>query len=294
MEIKYKLYPYPVLAEYSDDYKAGRFEVNIDLTKEGYDIKVHMLATLTSVSLKRQIQQGNAKYVYHMECAQTGFRQVLITDKIEDSYILSNKLVSGKLQICPFIVATTDIEGYTSDEFHDDYEGQAFSIETGCVMAVGRMITADINKDIDDLANTPSVFSIIRNADASCKQMLVDMSGRKIIIKLPLSDYYSYKSLSNTPQAQSILNSLTVIPALTYVLSELKLLSEEERKENQDYLWYRTIRKSLLTQFECDIESSDFRDQNALELAQKLINDPISDAFQMLTSSFGVAGGDDE
>ena len=294
MEIKYKLYPYPVLAEYSDDYKSGSYEVNIDLTKEGYDVRVHFLATLTSNSLKALIQEGKAKYVYHMECSQTGFRQVMITSDIDSSYILSNKLVSGKLQICPFVVATSDINGYTSDEFHDDYDGQAFAVETGCVMAVGRMVTANISKDIDDLANTPSVFSIIRNADATCKQMLVDMSGRKIVIKLPLEDYYSYKSLSKTPQAQAILNALTVIPALTYVLGELKNLSIEERQENHDSLWYKTIKKSLLAQFDCDLESSDFDNQNTIELAQKLINDPISDAFRMLTSSFGMTGGDDE
>ncbi len=294
MEIKYKLYPYPVLAEYSDDYKLGSYEVNIDLTKEGYNIKAHFLAILTSTSLKNLIQQGKAKYVYHMECSQTGFRHVLITDKVDDCYLLSNKLIRGKLQICPFVVAVEDIPAYSSQEFHSDYQGQAFSIETGCVMAVGRMVTADISKDIDDLANMPSIFSIIRNADATCKQMLVDYSGRKIVIKLPLDDYYSYKSLNNTPQAQPILNALTIVPALTYVLSDIKNLSIEERKENQDNLWYRTIKKALLSQFDCDIENTDFNYRNTLELAQALINDPISDAFHMLTSSFGVTGGDNE
>ena len=294
MEIKYKLYPYPVLAEYTDDYKAGSFDVNIDIIKEGYDIKVSFLSTLTSSSLKKLIQDGKAHYVYHLECAQTGFRKVLSTQKVEDVEILSNKNVNGKLQICPFIVAVDDIDVYTSDEFHDDYAGQAFSIEAGCVMAVGRMVTVDISKDIDDLANTPSVFSIIRNADATCKQMLVDMSGRKIVIKLPLNDYYSYKTLSKTPQSQSILNSLTIIPALTYVLGEIKTLSIEDRIENRDNLWYKTVKKALLTQFDCDIESDDFNSRNSLELAQKLINDPITDAFSMLTSSFGVTGGDEE
>ena len=156
------------------------------------------------------------------------------------------------------------------------------------------MVTVDISKDIDDLANTPSIFSITRNADATCKQMLVDYSGRKILIKLPLDDYYSYKQLGHMPQAQSILNSLTVIPALTYVLEELRAQTVDERSENSDTLWYRTLSKALLTQFDCDIESENYNSQNFMELAQKLINNPISDAFKMLTSSFGISGGDDE
>lgn len=294
MEIKYKLYPYPVLSPFSDDYKTGEFDVAIDIIRDGYNLRADFLATLTSPGLKELIKAGRAQYVYHLECAQTGFRSVVRTTKTCESFTISNKSVNGKLQICPFVIAAEDIAGFSIDDFHNDYSGTSFDIEAGCVMAVGKMATIDISKDIDDLANTPSVFSIIRNADANCKQMLVDMSGRKIIIKLPLNDYYSYKQLSKTPQTQSILNSLTIIPALTYVLSELKCLSVNDRIEHADSLWYKTLSKALLTQFDCNIESDDFNSCNSIAMAQKLINDPISDGFQMLTSSFGVSGGDDE
>lgn len=189
--------------------------------------------------------------------------------------------------------ALDDLKGFTSPDFHEDYQGIAFDIEAGCVMAVGKMVTVDISKDIDDLANTPSIFNISKNPDESCKQMLVDMSQRKIIIKLPLSDFYSYKALSTTPLAQPILNSLTVVPALVYVLEELRALPIQERSENSDTLWYKVLSKALLTQFDCDIESEEFSNQNCLVLAQKLINNPVSDAFTFLTSSFGAAGGDE-
>lgn len=294
MEIKYKLYPYPVLSGYSDDYKAGQFDVSIDISRDGYDLKISFQAALTCQSLLDLIQDQKVKYVYHLECAQTGFRAVIQTNKVTEAYILSSKQVNGKLQICPFVVAIQDITGYSSKDFHNDYSGISFDIEAGCVLAVGKMVTVDISKDIDDLANTPSIFSITRNADATCKQMLVDYSGRKILIKLPLDDYYSYKQLGHMPQAQSILNSLTVIPALTYVLEELRAQTVDERSENSDTLWYRTLSKALLTQFDCDIESENYNSQNFMELAQKLINNPISDAFKMLTSSFGISGGDDE
>jgi hypothetical protein len=59
-------------------------------------------------------------------------------------------------------------------------------------------------------------------------------------------------------------------------------------------LWYRVIRKTLLKQFECDIESEDFSNQNPFELAQKLINNPISDAFDALSNGFGESEGDEE
>lgn len=293
MEIKYKLYPYPVLSSYSNDYRTGAFDVTIDIFRDGYDLRIDFLATLTCQSLQECIKRGSAKFVYHLECAQTGFRKVIQTDKISEVYTLLSKDVNGKLQICSFIVATNDLKAYTSPDFHEDYQGISFDIEAGCVMAVGKMVTVDISKDIDDLANTPSIFNITKNPDESCKQMLVDMSQRKIVIKLPLTDFYSYKALSPSPLTQPILNSLTVVPALVYVLEELRALSIQERSENSDMLWYKVLSKALLTQFDCDIESEEFNNQNLLVLAQKLINNPVTDAFTFLTSSFGVAGGDE-
>lgn len=293
MEIKYKLYPYPVLSSYSNDYRTGAFDVAIDIVRDGYDLRIDFLATLTCQSLQDCIKQGKAKFVYHLECAQTGFRTVVQTDKVSDVYTLLCKSVNGKLQICPFIVAVDDLKSYTSPDFHEDYQGIAFDIEAGCVMAVGKMVTVDISKDIDDLANTPSIFNICKNSDDTSRQMVVDMSQRKIIIKLPVNDFYSYKALSTTPLAQPILNSLTVVPALVYVLEELRALPIQERAENADTLWYKVLRRALLTQFDCEIESEDFNNQNCLVLAQKLINNPIAEAFKFLTSSFGAAGGDE-
>lgn len=47
MEIKYKLYPYPVLSSYSNDYGTGAFDVAIDIVRDGYDLRIDFLATLT-------------------------------------------------------------------------------------------------------------------------------------------------------------------------------------------------------------------------------------------------------
>lgn len=40
MEIKYKLYPYPVLSSYSNDYGTGAFDVAIDIVRDGYDLRI--------------------------------------------------------------------------------------------------------------------------------------------------------------------------------------------------------------------------------------------------------------
>ena len=87
----------------SNDYGNGSFDVAIDIVRDGYDLRIDFLATLTCQSLQNCIKQGVAKFVYHLECAQTGFRTVVQTDKVSEVYTLLNKAVNGKLQICPFV-----------------------------------------------------------------------------------------------------------------------------------------------------------------------------------------------
>ena len=67
MEIKYKLYPYPVLSSYSNDYRTGTFDVVIDIVRDGYDLRIDFLTTLICQSLQECIKQGSAKFVYHLE-----------------------------------------------------------------------------------------------------------------------------------------------------------------------------------------------------------------------------------
>ena len=292
MEIKYKLYPYPVLSTYSDDYQSGRFNVVIELRREGYHLCIDFTAELTNAALRNLIRAGQAQYVYHMECAQTGFRKVFQTDTDIKSVLLADKELNGTLQICPFIVAVGDIHGYTSDDFHEDYRDMSFDIEAGCIMAAGKTVTVHVSKDIDELERVPSIFRIACNADNMCRHMVVDYSSRKILIKLPADDYYCYKQLSKTPQMQAVLNALTIIPALVHVLGDLKRMSVPDREENAGNLWYRILSKTLADRFDCIVASEEFEEQDVLVLAQCLINDPVSDAFRMLAGGF--SGGDDE
>lgn len=60
MEIRYKLYPYPVLAYYSDDYKNGSFESVVDLSLNGYHVQVDFTVALNNEDLKNLIAQGKS------------------------------------------------------------------------------------------------------------------------------------------------------------------------------------------------------------------------------------------
>ena len=70
--------------------------------------------------------------------------------------------------------------------------------------------------------------------------------------------------------------------------------SLDERYEYSSYAWYRAIKKALANKFNCDIESNEFSNRNMLEMAQKLINAPLSDALQVLVSGYTSAIEEDD
>lgn len=292
MDIRYKMYPYPVLAYFLDDYKDKHaFDVKITQVKDGFDTKLVFEATLTNKELLGLVRSRKASFVYHLECSQTGFRKVIRTDKFSLPYVLSNHEVKNIVQICPFIVATKDITSYSSTDFDDDYKGMTFDIEEGCVLAVGQQVDADVSDSIDDLANTPSIFSIVQNTDEAIKEMKVDGNGDKIVIQLPFNDYYSYKSLSQNPKFEPVLNALTIVPALVFAIEEMKRWdSEEINRREMDCGWFRSIKRVLSKEFNCDVESG-LSGMDSMELAQKLIGSPLPSAFAELSGGEGTEGG---
>jgi len=295
MDIRYKLYPYPVLAEYSDDYVNCSFETVVDVEKEGYNLKINFLASLDNDELLSLVSNDKANIVYHLECAQTGFRTVVKTKKLEDQKLFPDKNISGKLKICPFIVAAEDINNYVNSMFNDDYRGFKFQIEAGCVMAVGQQVNFDIEKDRNEFANAKSIFVITKDADPNALDMSVEIERSKITIKLPETDYYRYQSMSQSNAVQDTLNSMIIIPSLVYVLNEIsRRLPEDREIDFGDYNWYKSIRKVLKNKFNKDLDIEAMEAYETILYAQKLIMSPLSGALEYLAIGCNGEEDDDE
>ncbi len=295
MDIRYKLYPYPVLTYYSDDYVGSVFDTAVEISKSGYDLHISFLTALDNKELTSLIESGKACFVYHMECAQTGFRTVVKTSDTEFLKVIPDKNICGKLKICPFIVALEDISDYVSNSFNDDYRGYKFQIECGCVMAVGKQINFDIEKNNNDLASAKSIFVITKDADPNALEMSIDIERPKITIKLPETDYFRYKNMSEAQDVQDTLNCMLIIPALIYVLEEVTHCLPDERYENySSYNWYKSIKRALKKHFKRDLEQEEFHPSEIILYAQKLIKSPLSASLEYLALGRDSGEEDDE
>ncbi len=295
MELKYKIFPYPVLADYLDDYVNVKFSVNVTLNHIGSKIKIDSKYELDDQQLNELIDQGKAEVINHYECPATAFRTVQVLTRGNNEYSISDAMINGKLQVCSFIIAKTEIANYSNVNFHSDYRGLKFTFDPGNIIAVGGETDFDVIKSRDELVNTESIFSIVKNMDESSEEFIVEFDGKdKIIVTVPFEVYSLYKNLSLKYRNRELLNSMVIVSTLTYILEEIGKVDMETRYEEfSDLRWYKSLKKILLESYGVDIESQQFSDLNKLEYAQKLLNSPLINAFKTLEDTYDEMGDED-
>ena len=291
MDIKYRLYPYPVLAYFNDDYKTSKFYVTAKCILDGFDICIDYSVELDNEQISELIKKGKAGFVFHLESPRTGYREAKETDSYEGRIRIKDSLLNGDLSFCPFIVSKESLTGYYNNDFNEDYT-EPINLEKGSLLAVGNQMIWPISKNNADLLNSSSPFKIGLNPDESISNMVVEFESQpKIRILLSSKDLSNYKNMKNDPKLKSILNSAVVVPALIYVLSELKQCDDMEASYGS-LSWYLSIKESYLKNFNKNI-TTDLANENIFDLAQKMLKTPINDAFENLTT-LGDHNNDEE
>ena len=126
MDIRYRLYPYPVVSWMHDDYKNTTYDVVIKSNFTTNNVLLSFESKISNKTIQDLIEQKKAGFAYHLECPSTAFRTVLCTFKNNDELKIETTKIKNNLQICPFIVATENIKGYTNSDFNDDFENLSF------------------------------------------------------------------------------------------------------------------------------------------------------------------------
>ncbi len=293
MDIRYKLYPYPVLAAFNDSYIDSKFEVQAVCGNEGYDVSITTEVILENDQLMEMVKVGDAIILYHLECAQSGYRKIITTDNFNSSFVIRDDLLNGELHFCPFIVANKTLHNYYNDKFHPDYEFPIPIIEKGFVLAVGKQRNWTIEKKISDLTRSASPFRILKNMDTSHNEMVVEFESEpRIKIKLNEEDFSLYKKMKKNPSLRGILNSAIVVPALIYVLGKMQQMTEDDMESDfGKFPWYISIKSTLVNSF--GIKMDNLKDENAFELAQKLLRTPINEAIMEL-ANIGDRNGEED
>ncbi|MBB6696668.1 hypothetical protein [Clostridium algidicarnis] len=278
MDLRYKLFPYPVLAEFLDDYIDNKFISNAYIEKIRDIIIFKLESKIENKGLQNLIENDKARYMFHIECPQTSYRTVVKTkDQIVYHEVEIGKLV-GKVQICTFIVAIDEIYHYTNETFVSDYKGITFNLEKGNILAIGGQFNITVDKEKDELGKIPSIFSILRKTIKEEKDLSVDIDDNKVKIWLPEKEYYNYQKMATAPSLQPVLHSMIVLPVLVYIFEEVKKAGIDGFEE---YRWFKSIRKSLEIE-KVTLNNDTLNKYTSIALAQKVLNMPLTRALDGL------------
>lgn len=280
MQLRSKYYTYPVITEDADFYENSSFSSDVEQVLDGYNVRLKLKAELVNPELEEMLEKEEVMYAHHIECTQTCFRKLVLTNEKEKECVLRDGEVNGIVQVCSFLVANKDIEKYSNKLFAQDFRGFRFDIERGCIMAVGSQINLRINKIRDDLTNTSSIFSIIPSRDETITNIKVDTSGNKIVIMIPQETFSIYSNMSSSLDIQPVMHSMLIIPSLVYALTEVKE-SRSHLYDYEDYRWYRSLRKAA-EKMNVAFDEESLANIDPFDLAQKLMDSPIPKAVNYL------------
>ncbi|MBO7122490.1 MAG: hypothetical protein J6V90_04320 [Treponema sp.] len=287
MKVRNKMYPYPVLSSYADDYVGSKFDVNASFSMDGYDLKLDFSAELQNNQLMELLKNGSAIIVYHIENPLAGFRNAYETDSLNHSIKIPIRRVKDRVEISSFIIAKKNISNYTNNSFNPDYgNGVSFDIEKGCVLAVANPFELIVPKIQEELKDRNSFIAIIGTEDVSELQVNLDRTD-KLVIYLPMETYKYYRHMSNNPAIKQVLVSAIIIPALIYTFEYLKNLAKDDdanfNSRLEDFDWLKALQTILSKQ---PFEEKDFKawikNADSLAWSQKLLNTPITGCIYQL------------
>lgn len=280
MDIRHRLYPYPVLSDMTNDYVNSSFAMQLEVSQGMKEICLLISLQLKNKEIEQLIADDEAEYVIHIECSYTSYRTVIKTDESEIQKRIPEHKLNGKVAICAFIVAKKEILQYYNSSFNEDYAGMRFSLNRGNIIGIGGQINIEVTKEVEELSKIPSIFTICRCAADIDESMKFDITGEKIAITLCNKSFENYKLLSGFPDVLPVLYSMLIVPALIYTF---EMLRKEGISEFEDLRWFKSIKRTL-NKNNMTLDETLLDTLPSFELAQKSLDLPINRALDALVS----------
>ena len=282
MEIRNRLFPYPVLCLENDDYVDSTFDVRCDVKEELANLVLDFECILDgNEELNWLIREGLAEFVIHIECTYTAFRTIIKTSGKNITYRIPKSRVNVEINLVGAIVASKKICAFRCKHLNEDYRDEDISFERGAILAYSNMPRVFVTKNYEELAGDNKYFTIIRRVKTEQNEqnpVSYDIDGAKIKILVDEEIFDEYARYRNNANMESLTGTLLVMPAIIYMI---EILRNEGTEKYKAYYWYQKISNACKLQsvdFEADLIFSDSK--TAVEIAQDLLKLPINRAFE--------------
>lgn len=281
-----KFFPYPVLNNNSEDFRTSKIEFQYTQI-ETSNFLLHCKLILKNATIKKLLEEKKAIILVNIECLKTRYRVSKVFDKYDFEIEVAEKYLEDKVQVASMIIATQDIPDYTNIDFVDELKDEVFYIKKNAILAFGDDLIFDVERNTDNLENTPSIFTIICDNDYKAKKIATEFTNTKIQIKLNRDTFNLYKILQNNSTIEQILAQSIVYPVLVNIISSFESLEMEYK----DAKWFVILNRRLK-----ELRYNDYSKFNtdAISIAQEILGDTFIDSLHMLREIVSDKGADDD
>lgn len=233
-------YPYPVIREYTDDYQSTEFigELKVLLEPDGY--AVHTNFEINNKGIQILLSKRILTYALEVQCVSTWFRKLY---SIHENRVirLDPQMIHERVELIPCIVAATSIEGFTNEDFAEEYQDMKFDLNAGDIIGIGQKRTFDALYQNDIIKNGSSIVDV--GGNDKLKEILCDFSQSTIKLTLPADQYENYRSCGYNRFKYKMLNAILIVPALVEAIGIIAADEKdpEHQSGHQNRAWYKTI-----------------------------------------------------
>ena len=150
-------------------------------------------------------------------------------------------MIHERVELIPCIVAATSIEGFTNEDFAEEYQDMKFDLNAGDIIGIGQKRTFDALYQNDIIKNGSSIVDV--GGNDKLKEIQCDFSQSTIKLTLPADQYENYRSCGYNRSKYKMLNAILIVPALVEAIGIIA--ADEKDPEHQsghkNRAWYKTI-----------------------------------------------------
>lgn len=286
MEIRNRLFPYPVLSDDFDDYTEGSFSVDVDVDHGINEITLSFTINLDNDGIQKLVNRGEAYFAIHIECSKTAYRKMLITSQKTVVFHISTTRINGDIALLGLVVAKVDIAYYKNDKLNSDYQGADVFIPRAGIIAYHNMPKVRVIKNYEELKTSESLFTIVKRAkdNEDIHPIEFELGQERIRILVDENVYSAYIRYSMDDNTQSLLWSLLLMPAVIYMLERLREDGIEAYEETE---WYQKITSSYNAQGIDFADTIANHDASITDIAQEMLRMPVGKSFDNLRRLIG-------
>lgn len=289
MQVKSRIFPYPILnhdVNYSN-YVGCDFKLNYDGSEDddNYLLK-DVCYEINSDSLNKLIDENKISICCIIECSYTVVRRKFEIEKNKKiDIVLPKSEFSGKVDISIFAYANQDLI-LKSSEFDPDYQGIDYEIEKYDILAADDGFYVYFNRRDQESSLASSIFSIIIDRKIKDNTYSVNYEARRITISLSEEEYQNYRTIYTIPSYKEVFFNMLLIPCLTEALTRCGVKLENGDYDidtlGSEYLWFGSIAEAYSKLFGKELTKEDYLKTKPIELAQKLMGEPLGKSLESL------------